>query len=200
MAAPIDFYFDFSSPYGYFASTRIDALGAKHGREVAWRPILLGMAFKVTGGQPLPTLPLKGDYGKHDMARCARYYGIPFRIPMQFPVATQAPGRAFYWAADQDAKKAKQLAAALFRAYMEEDRDISSPETTAEVAAAAGYAREAVLAAVKSPEMKERLVNESQAALDKGIFGSPFIVVDGELFWGMDRLEQVDKWLATGGW
>ncbi|MBI2313488.1 MAG: 2-hydroxychromene-2-carboxylate isomerase [Betaproteobacteria bacterium] len=200
MAAPIDFYFDFSSPYGYFASTRIDALAAKHGGEVVWRPILLGMAFKVTGGQPLPTLPLKGDYGKHDMARCARYYRIPFRIPTQFPVATQAPGRAFYWAADQDPRKAKALAAALFRAYLVEDRDISNPEITAEVAAAAGYDRQAVLAALKSPEVKERLVKETQAALDRGVFGSPFVVVDQEPFWGMDRLEQVDKWLATGGW
>ena len=71
MAHPIEFYFDFSSPYGYMASTRIDELAARHGREVIWRPILLGVAFKTTGGQPLPLVPLKGDYALRDFIRYA---------------------------------------------------------------------------------------------------------------------------------
>lgn len=198
--APLEFYFDFSSPYGYFASTRIDALAAKYGREAIWRPILLGVVFKLTGGQPLPGIPLKGEYAKRDIARCARYYGVPFRLPTPFPVATQAPARAFYWAAEQDARKAKALAAALFHAYLAKNRDISSAEITAEVAAEAGWDRAVLLAAIQSPEIKERLARENQAAIDRGVFGSPFFIVDGEPFWGMDRLDQVEKWLASGGW
>ena len=67
MPAPIDFYFDFSSPYGYLASTQIDALAAKFGRAVTWRPFLLGVAFKVSGAQPLTTLPpIKSDYFRQD--------------------------------------------------------------------------------------------------------------------------------------
>ena len=81
MANPIDFYFDFSSPYGYFAGEKIDALAAKHGRAVTWRPILLGAVFKITGGQPLPTIPMKGSYAAHDLARSARYFKIPFKLP-----------------------------------------------------------------------------------------------------------------------
>lgn len=198
--AAIEFFFDFSSPYGYFASTRIDALAAKYGREVIWRPILLGVVFKLTGGQPLPGIPLKGEYAKRDFARCARYYGIPFRLPTQFPAATQAPARAFYWAADQDAGKAKALAAALFYAYMVKDRDISSADATADIAAEVGFDRTALLAAIQSPEIKERLARENQSAIERGVFGSPFVIVDGEPFWGMDRLDQVEKWLATGAW
>lgn len=198
--APIEFYFDFSSPYGYFASTRIDALAAKYGREATWRPILLGVVFKLTGGQPLPGIPLKGEYAKRDIARCARLYGIPFRLPTQFPAATQAPARAFYWAADQDTRKAKALAAALFHAYMVKDRDISSADTTADIAAEAGFDRAPLLAAIQSPEIKERLARENQAAIERGVFGSPLIIVDGEPFWGMDHLDQAEKWLATGGW
>src|SRR5574342_287122 len=91
MSAPIEFYFDFSSPYGYLATTRIDAVAARFGREALWRPILLGVAFKVTGSQPLPSLPLKGDYAKRDMARFARLWNVPFRIPTKFPIATHAP-------------------------------------------------------------------------------------------------------------
>ena len=62
MPQPIEFFFDFSSPYGYIASRLIDDLGAKHGREVIWKPILLGAIFKLTGMAPLTTIPLKGDY------------------------------------------------------------------------------------------------------------------------------------------
>lgn len=200
MSAAIDFYFDYSSPYGYLASTRIEALAARHGREVVWRPILLGAVFKVTGGQPLPTIPLKGDYARRDMLRCARYYGIPFRIPSKFPVATQAPARITYWLWDRDPAKAKALAAALFRAYFVDDNDISNPEMTGSVAAGAGLDVEAVRAALQEPAVKERLRAEIDAALARGVFGSPFFIVDGEPFWGVDRMDQLERWLETGGW
>ena len=86
MKAPIEFYFDFSSPYGFVASERIEVLAAKHGRDVDWRPVLLGVVFKQTGGVPLTQAPIKGDYSKHDMARSARLYGIHgFRLPSTFP-------------------------------------------------------------------------------------------------------------------
>jgi len=138
MANPIDFYFDFSSPYGYFASTQIDELAAKHGRTVTWRPILLGAMFKITGGQPLPTIPLKGSYAAHDLARTARLFKIPFRMPSKFPISGTAPSRAFYWVGDKDPQLARKLAQALFHAYFAEDRDISNPEVTGNVAAKLG--------------------------------------------------------------
>lgn len=87
--APIDFYFDFSSPYGYFAAEKIDALAEAHGRSVVWHPILLGVAFKHTGLQPLPAVPLKGPYSLHDMARTARYMELPYHQPSLFPIPTQ---------------------------------------------------------------------------------------------------------------
>jgi 2-hydroxychromene-2-carboxylate isomerase len=200
MANPIDFYFDFSSPYGYFASARIDGIAVRHGREVVWRPILLGAIFKLTGQQPLPTIPLKGSYARHDLARSARLFGVPFKLPTQFPVAGQAPSRAFYWVGDRDRVLARKLAQALYRAYFVEDRDISSPEITANVAAKLGVDRAELLAALNDPAVKERLKTEVDAAIERGVFGSPYVVIDGEPFWGADRLDQVDRWLTTGGW
>lgn len=200
MSQPVDFYFDFSSPYGYFAAERIDEIAARHGREVAWHPILLGVVFKINGQQPLPSIPLKGDYAKHDLVRSARLFGLPFRLPSKFPVAGQVPSRAFYWLSGQDRAAAKGLARALYRAYFAEDRDISSPDVTADVAAACGIERAQLLAALNEPAVKERLKSEVDAAIARGVFGSPYIVVDGEPFWGSDRLDQVDRWLATGGW
>jgi 2-hydroxychromene-2-carboxylate isomerase len=196
MLNAIDFYFDFSSPYGYFASTKIDDIAARHGREVTWRPILLGAVFKITGQQPLPTIPLKGSYVKHDLARMARSFRVPFRLPTKFPVAGQAPSRAFYWVGDRDPALAKRLAQALYRAYFAEDRDISSPEVTANVAAKLGLARDDVLQALNDTAVKERLKTEVDAAIERGVFGSPYIVIDGEPFWGADRLEQVERWLT----
>lgn len=200
MANPIDFYFDFSSPYGYFASTRIDAIVARYGRDVVWRPILLGAVFKLTGQQPLPTVPLKGSYAKHDLVRSARLLGIPFKLPSKFPIAGQAPSRAYYWLSDRDRALATRLAQALYHAYFAEDRDISSPEVTANVAAKLGMDRAAVLAALSDAAVKERLRTEVDAAIERGVFGSPYVVIDGEPFWGADRLDQAEKWLATGGW
>lgn len=200
MANPIDFYFDFSSPYGYFAATQIEKLAAQHGREVVWRPILLGAVFKVTGQQPLPTIPLKGSYAKHDLARGARLLNIPFKFPSKFPIAGQAPSRAYYWVADKDRARGIRLAQALYHAYFAEDRDISSPEVTANVAAKLGLDRAQIITALGEPAVKERLKTEVDAAIERGVFGSPYIVIDGEPFWGADRLDQVGKWLATGGW
>ncbi len=199
MASPIEFYFDFSSTYGYLGSHRIDELAAKHGRDVVWKPILLGAVFKVTGLPPLPSVPLKGDYAKHDVLRCARFYGIPYRHPSVFPISTQAPARAYYWVQAQDPAKAKALAQALYKAYFQEDVNISNPSDTVAVAARLGIDGNALAAALNDPAVKEKLKSEVDSAIERGVFGSPFVFVDDEPFWGVDRFDQIDRWLAQGG-
>jgi 2-hydroxychromene-2-carboxylate isomerase len=200
MTKPIEFYFDFSSPYGYFAAAKIDEIAARHARLVTYRPILLGAVFKVTGQQPLPSIPLKGNYAKRDLERCARLFGVPFRIPSKFPIASTAPCRAFYSLTDKQPALAAKLARALYGAYFGADRDISAPEVTLDVAGELGIDKQYVANALNDPSVKERLRQEVDSAIALGVFGSPYIVVDGEPFWGADRLEQVEKWLATGGW
>ena len=195
----IDFYFDFSSPYGYLASTRINALAERHQRRVTWRPILLGPMFKAAGTAPLVSVPLKGPYSVRDFLRTARMLKIPYTQPASFPIGTQNAARAFYWLTDRDEMKAQRFAQTCYATYFGQGIDISSTEKIADIAATLGEARAEVLAAMADPLIKERLKNEVDAALAKGVFGSPFIIVDGEPFWGNDRLDQVDVWLATGG-
>jgi 2-hydroxychromene-2-carboxylate isomerase len=199
MADPIRFYFDFSSPYGYIASTRIDDLAAKHGREALWRPFLLGAAFKITGGSAPVAFPMKGDYFVRDFARSARFHGVPYRFPSKFPISSVAPTRAFYWLDAKDPARAKDLARALYRAYFIEDVDVSDPENMIRVAAANGLAADEVRAAINDPAVKDLTKTRVEQAIAAGAFGSPYIVVDGEPFWGADRLDQVERWLATGG-
>jgi len=197
---PIEFYFDFSSPYGYVAAQKIDALAARHGRTVDWKPILLGVIFRATGGMPLPNVPLKGPYSKRDFARSARFHGITdFRMPSVFPIPSQAPSRIMLWAKRTDPAVGGTMAKALYRAYFVDDRDISNPDIAAEVAGAAGFDAVAARAAVDDPAMKDALRQSVEAALAAGVFGSPFVVVDGEPFWGLDRFDQIERWVSTGG-
>ena len=200
MPAPIEFYFDFSSPFGYLAGEKIDALAAKHGREVLWRPFLLGATFKTTGLGPLVSVPMKGDYSRHDFMRSARLLGIPFKLPDNFPVGTVSAARAFYWLDNQDPARARELAKAIYRAYFTENVDISIAENVVAVAAKFGLDAAAVTAGINDGSVKDRTKIEVENALAKGVFGSPYTIVDGEPFWGSDRLDQIERWLATGGW
>ncbi len=201
MPDPIDFYFDFGSPYGYFASLRVDDIAAKHGREAVWRPMLLGAVFKTEGTRPLSLYPMKGPYFEHDCVRTARRLGVPFTLPENFPPNTIAAQRAYYWLRGRDADKAKAFARAVYHACFGEGRDVTRAEVVAGIAAAEGGvdAGEAA-AAVQEQAVKDMLREATDGAIARGVFGSPFIVVDGEAFWGNDRLDEVDAWLETGGW
>ncbi len=200
MAAPIEFYFDFSSPFGYLASERIDEVGKRHGRAVIWRPFLLGATFKIVGTAPLLDYPMKGEYSKHDMMRSARLLGVPFRLPSAFPTSSLSACRIFYWLADTRPDLAKQFASAIYRRYFVDDKPIEPAEHAIEIAASLGLDRAAVSAALQDPAVKARLKSEVDAGIARGVFGSPFVFVDGEPFWGSDRLDQIERWLETGGW
>lgn len=200
MPAPLDFYFDFSSPYGYLAAQLIDDLALRHEREVTWRPILLGVIFKATGAAPLIEVPLKGDYAKRDMLRSARFHGITdFRIPSRFPIPTQAAARIVLALREQDRARVPPVAKALYRAYFVDDVDISDPDTAAAIAGRAGCDVAAMRAAVDDAAIKEALKQEVAQAIAAGVCGSPFIIVGGEPFWGLDRFPQLERWLSSGG-
>lgn len=199
MNDPITFWLDFSSPYSYLASELIDPLAAKYGRKVQWRPIMLGAAFKATGGKLLTDIPLKGEYSLRDFDRSARFYGVPFRFPSKFPQMTLTAARAYYWLHGQDCAKARDFARAIFRALWVDDKDVSDINVVGELATGLGIDRAQLDTAVANPEIKEKVKQETDAAIAQGMFGAPYFMVDGEPFWGADRLPQIEKWLQTGG-
>ncbi|MDA0229604.1 MAG: 2-hydroxychromene-2-carboxylate isomerase [Proteobacteria bacterium] len=200
MPQAIDFYFDFSSPYAYLGSERIDALAAKHNCEVIWRPYLMGAVFKQLGTSPLISQPVKGPYSRHDLARSARLYGIPFNIPDPFPVNSLAACRAYYWLEASDPARAKQLAQALYRGYFVDNRNLGEADIVVETAISLGIDKDAVTAALQDGDVKARLRSAVEAALDKGVFGAPFFIYGDQQFWGCDRMDHLDRWLETGGW
>lgn len=200
MAERIEFYFDFSSPYGYLAAQQIEGLGERQGVEVVWRPFLLGASFKATGIPPLVQVPWKSDYAKQDIAREARRIGVPYTWPDPFPFMSVAAARAYYWIEAEDAPAAKKLALALFHHAFGEGGDIAHAGKVVEIASAGGHDRASVEAALQDPAIKDRLRAETDTAIERQIFGSPFVFVGDQAFWGHDRLPQVEQWLESGGW
>ncbi|SKA68313.1 2-hydroxychromene-2-carboxylate isomerase [Thiothrix eikelboomii] len=200
MTKTLDFYFDFYSPYGYLAHYKIDDIAERYGYQAQWHAILLGPAFKAVGSKPLLDIPMMGAYSAHDFARTARLDGVPFVMPATFPGATLAAGRAFYWLQDQDPALAKRFAKAVFKAAFAEGQDLLQVANIKAIASAEGIDAQALEAAIQTEAVKERFKTAVQASLAKGVFGSPFVMVEGEHFWGNDRIPQVEQWLARGGW
>jgi 2-hydroxychromene-2-carboxylate isomerase len=200
MVRPIEFYFDFASPYGYFTACQIEDIAARHGRKVRWRPYLLGAAFKETGQKPLVEQPLRGPYHLHDFARSARRLGVPFKLPSPFPFAAVAPSRAFYWLEARDPGLAARFARKTYDRIFGEARVVTDAAAVAELAVPLGIDPAAITAGINEPAIKDKLRAVTEDAIKRGVFGSPFIFVDGEPFWGHDRLGQVEEWLTSGGW
>ena len=199
--SPIEFWFDFASGYAYFAALEIEALAERHGRSVLWRPFTLGAAFKVTGAQGLSRTPLKGEYARRDWQRLARLKGVVFKLPERHPKVGLAAIRAFYHIDRIDPPAAARLAKHIITGYFQDGLDTDDPDAIAQAASQLpGLDRESVLAGINDPEVKAIARQHGEAVVARGVFGSPWIFVDGEPFWGSDRLAMVEQWLATGPW
>ncbi|AKJ31386.1 2-hydroxychromene-2-carboxylate isomerase [Caldimonas brevitalea] len=198
MPSPIDFYFDFSSPYAYITSEWIEALAARHGRTVRWHAILLGVAFQAAQLRPLTDHPIKREYALRDFARSARAEGVPFVQPEPFPIPTQNAARVFWWLAEADPQRAAAWARSCFRAYFARGVHLADPEALKTLAGEFGLVPDEAEAIWHDAKWKERLKHANEAAVAAGVFGAPFIVVDGEPFWGNDRKQQIERWLAQG--
>jgi 2-hydroxychromene-2-carboxylate isomerase len=135
-----------------------------------------------------------------DWERLASFMKISWKMPENFPVAALAASRAFYWLVDDDPILAKRLALATYDNYFGHGRDITNTQTMADIVEPLGVNRDELLIALEEPINKQRLKDETSKAIDAGVFGSPFFIIDGELFWGSDRLWMIKRWLKSGGW
>jgi 2-hydroxychromene-2-carboxylate isomerase len=197
--APIDFHFDFSSPYSYIANEWIDALAARHGRTVRRHAILLGVTFQAAELRSPVAYPIKRDYVLRDFARSARFERVPYVQPATFPIATQNAARVFWWLQEREGEAlASQWTRAAFRAYFTQGVVLSDAAALKTLAAESGLDAEAAEAAWNDPVWKDRLKQANEAALKLGVFGAPYFFIDGEPFWGNDRKQQIERVLADG--
>jgi 2-hydroxychromene-2-carboxylate isomerase len=199
----LEVYWDFSSPFAYLGTEQAEALAARTGATLVWRPMLLGGLFK-TIGQPMVPLETwsaaKQRYYFDDMHRWAAQWGVAFKFPTRFPMSSLKPMRCYLALPEARQKAFRERT---FRAYWAEDRDIADDAVLRELLGEApGDApRDAprddgleVLARAQTPVVKQALVEATQRAADAGVFGAPTWVVDGrELFWGQDRIPLVER-------
>lgn len=199
MTAPIDFYFDFSSPYSYVANEWVGALAARHGRTVRHHALLLGATFQAAELKSPVSYPLKGAYSMHDFKRSARFEGVPLEMPSVFPIPTQNAARIFWWLADtQGTEAAAAWATAGLRAYFTRGVPLNEPAALKALAAESGIDPQQAEAVWDDAAWKARLKRANDEAIAAGIFGAPTFVVDGEVFWGNDRKPQIERWLSAG--
>jgi 2-hydroxychromene-2-carboxylate isomerase len=195
----VDFFYDIGSSYSYLASTQIDAVCERAGAKARWRPFLLGGVFKATGNDMPARVPSKARWLLADNLRWAKKYGVGFAMPSIFPLVTIATMRALT-AADrvfgEDAQK--KLAHALFRGFWVEDRDVSDKTVIAELAAKAGLDGMTVVQAIDAQETKDALRAATDEAVARGAFGAPAMFAGDELYWGNDRLDQLEQALRAG--
>jgi 2-hydroxychromene-2-carboxylate isomerase len=182
--ATLEFFYDFTSPYSYLASTQVEAVAARAGGALRWRPFLLGGVFKATGNRaPIETVA-KGRHMWIDLERWARRLQVPIRRPRTFPVPTILALRAALAAPPERLPAATH---ALFRAVWVDDREVGDPTVLAAVLGEVGLPGTALVAA--APEQKAALTAQTQEAVDRGSFGAPTFFVGEQLFVGNDRLD-----------
>lgn len=198
------FYFDFSSPYGYFMAEKIDVIAARYSRRVTWRPVLL---FAVLRALELPAPlehPIKRAYMFADFERSAAFLGIDYQLPASFPAVTQYAARAFYLLAEQSHESAVHFAKTVLRAYWREGRQISDVQVIAKMMCEArgdegvqvSENLPAACDALRGEHAKTLLQMAIAGAVEQQVFGSPFVIVDGEPFFGVDRIGQIEKCLS----
>jgi len=190
----IEMWFDFASPYSYLAIERVDALAQEAGVRVDLRPFLLGPIFQAQGWNDTPfrLFPGKGAYMMRDIARLAEKYGLVYNRPRLFPRMSVLPARIALLG--QDEPWGRDFCVAVFRANFQRDLDIQSEDVVHGLLTDLGLDAAALIARGKSEAAKEALRRQVDRARNLGLFGAPTFFVDGEMFWGNDRLEDALEW------
>ena len=198
MKTTIDYYFAAQSPWAYLGHARFVAMAAQAGCAVRVRPADFGKVFAVSGGLPLgKRAPQRQAYRLVELRRFAEHLGLAMQVqPRYFPVAGDDASRLIIAVDMADgAAQALRLTGAVLAAVWVEQRDIADAEVLATLLQENGLTAER-LAQSREPAAQARYEAYTQSAIDGGVFGAPSYCVDGEIFWGQDRLDFVQRRLA----
>ena len=194
----VDFYFDIGSPAAYLAWTQMPKVTAETGATVNAIPFLLGGVFKATGNASPVTIPAKGKWLTGDLALWAHEYGLPaLNMPPVFPVNTLPFMRAAVAMQMKEPTRFAPLVDALYAGMFRDGLDMTDLQVVGGVLAKAGFDPMAVMALTNEPEVKAKLVANTEEAVRRGAFGAPTFFVGDQLFWGQDRLGFVRRALAN---
>ena len=190
MSKQVEFFFDVGSPASYLAWTQLASIAQRHNAEIVWRPMLLGAVFQAVGNTSPAAVPAKGAYMLKDLKRFSAIYDVPFRFNPFFPVNTMQLMRGV--TAYLGTSKFESYLSAIFNALWAEKLNMESPEVVAEVLSKVGIEATDFKVRISEPEVKARLKSSTEEAVARGVFGAPSFFVNGEMFFGQDRLSFVE--------
>lgn len=189
----VEFYFDLGSPYSYLAYYRLLQIAEQQEIQIVYKPILLGGVFKATGNRSPIEVPVKGVYSILDMQRWAEYYQIQMQMNPHFPMNTLTLMRILTGVQLLHLEKFEQVLKLLFDAMFGTPQNLNEPTVLAEVLKPSGFSVEDIMSMVQSEVVKQKLITETEQAIQRGIFGAPTFFVGDEMYWGQDRLHFVEQ-------
>jgi 2-hydroxychromene-2-carboxylate isomerase len=191
MSKTVEFYFDLGSPATYLAYTQLPKICERTDSQLIYIPILLGGIFKATGNASPATIPAKGRYMFQDLDRYAKRYGVPLKFNPHFPINTLMLMRAVTGIQLRHPERFQTFIGCLFHALWVEGRSLDDQATVASVLTQNGFDPNEVLALTADEEVKAVLKDNTEKAVQRGVFGAPSMFVDNQLFFGQDRLDFV---------
>jgi len=200
MSKTIQYFFAPHSPWAYLGHERLRKLGARYAAMVEPKPVDLGAVFSETGGLPLAKRPpARQAYRLQELKRWSDFTGLPLNLHPKFFPVDPVPAALLLVAAREEkgADQALELAGAVMRAVWAEEQNIADAATLARLADDSGFDGVTLVAASREPSARQTLEGFTKEALDAGVFGSPWYVVDGQGFWGQDRLDFVERQLQV---
>lgn len=199
MVRVVEYFFSMNSPWAYLGNSSFHNLARQHNCKISYRPVSLPALFPETGGLPLAKRhPARQRYRLVELQRWREKRGVDLKIrPAHWPFD---PGLAdsVVIAAILGGHDVEALLAKAFPAIWSGERDLGSPDVLAEIATAAGLPGEALVAQAKGPDVAAEYAENHNAAIAADVFGSPSYVLNGEVFWGQDRLDLLADALASG--
>lgn len=193
---PLQFWFEFASTYSYPAAMRIEKLCAEKKLSLEWKPFLLGPIFQKQGWKdsPFKLFPEKGKYMWRDLERLCAKYNLPFHRPSEFPRNGLSAARIA--CAGMGQEWLPSFVRKVYEANFAKDEDIASPKILEKILKSLNQNATEILEKASSSENKDKLRLQTEEAIQLGIFGAPSFRIEGELFWGNDRLEDALAWSA----
>lgn len=200
MAKHVDYYVSLNSPWTYLGSQRFETIARKHGAHVTIWPVDFGSVFAASGGLPLPKrAPQRQAYRMMELTRWRDHLGVKLNLePKFFPANELAAAKCVIALRELGRMPdAIKLAHAVLAALWAEDKDTGDPATLQGIITGCGLDANIVMKASEAPGMAEKRESYTQFAIARGVFGAPSFVIGGEIFWGQDRLDFVDRKLAA---
>lgn len=196
MSKQVEFLFDVGSPYSYLAYKQLPKIAAAQGAQILWTPVLLGGIFQATGNHSPAEIPAKGLHSNIDLQRWAQHFGVAIEMNPNFPINTLQLMRGAVGMQMRGEAEFHTYLDAVFNAMFGKPKNMGQPDVVASVLTDAGIDPALFLTLVNDPAVKDALKKNTTEAVQRGVFGAPTFFVNGDMYWGQDRLHFVEAALS----